>query len=476
MMNAGRKALSTTTAAAVAAAVLVGLGGLAAPGTAAAAQVPEPRHGHGKVLVSQAIATGVAVRSDRRAMGGGVYDPVVQKTFVSWMGKDSDSYVQAYDHRSRVWSAPKRVGGSFPDPHNYPNIVQADDGRLLVLHGSHNSGQMLASAPTPHSIDGEWTDKEMPEAPGSTYPMVLKASNGDIYVFFRETTRDLVPRPPGANVDDRPMEYIVSTDDGATWKTSKELTGKPFILGSVGRADNMNEIYVGQIRATPRQGRIPERFHLVWTLAGGGPTVHDHDRYHRNLYYAAFQPSNRHFYSVTGRDLGEDIDGDEMEAYTKALHTELVRAKPLSRDIGYTHLVRLTPDGKPVLVYNRQEGDATVVTSARWMGRYWVFSPGPRTGMLLDMEPAGGTAMRVYVATPPAPPGTPNPPPTGIQTYLLKEGAHWVEGELIWTLGQVQRADVIPNYRDPVRLVVTGQSSTADQAIADGHVYAVGAY
>jgi hypothetical protein len=429
----------------------------------------------GKPLVSQTIAANVAVRSDRRAMGGGVYDPVVQKTFVCWMGKNSDSYVQAYDHRTGAWSLPKRVGGSFPDPHNYPNIVQADDGRLLVFHGSHNSGQQLATAPTPHSIDGEWTDREMPEAPGSTYPMPVKAANGDIFVFFRETTRDVFPDDPTKFSDDRPIQYIVSTDDGRTWKTSKELTGKPFILGSVGRPDNMNEVYLGQIRATPRQGRTPERFHMVWTLAGGGPGVHDHDRYHRNLYYAYFQPSNRHFYSVTGADLGTDLDGDEMENSTKALHTELVRAKPLSRDIGYTHLVRLLPSGRPVLVFNRQEGDTTVITSARWMGRYWVFSPGPRSGAyngpLLDMEPYRN-GMRVYVATPAASAAT---APTGIRTYLLRQGADWVEDQFIWTLGPIQRADVIPNHRDPVRLVVTGQSSTADQALADGHIHVVGA-
>jgi len=87
-------------------------------------------------------ATGVAARTDRRPVAGGVYDAVARKTFISWGGQYEDNYVQAYDHRSGTWSAPVRVAGGDNDSHNYPTMIQATDGHLLVFRGctTRNSG------------------------------------------------------------------------------------------------------------------------------------------------------------------------------------------------------------------------------------------------------------------------------------------------------------------------------------------------
>lgn len=127
-------------------------------------------------LIAQPVAVNSAIETDRRPMAAGVYDASVSKTFFSWMGRNSDSYVQSYDHSSGVWSAPKKVGTSAGDSHNYPVMVQASDGRLLVFHGAHNAPLKLATAPTAHSIDGTWTDVVLSTtAAASSYPMPVKA-------------------------------------------------------------------------------------------------------------------------------------------------------------------------------------------------------------------------------------------------------------------------------------------------------------
>src|SRR5690242_8666480 len=168
------------------------------------------------------VANRVAARSDRRPVAGGCHDRTVDTTFVTWAGQGEDNYVQAYDHRARSWCAPVKVGDGGGDPHNYPTILQADDGHLLVLRGMHNEELVLARSAKPHSIEGEWTQEVIAEGAGATYPMPFKTANGDIFVFVRQTVYHLDPAAP---VDLRPVSYVRSTDHGRTWHSSQELTG-----------------------------------------------------------------------------------------------------------------------------------------------------------------------------------------------------------------------------------------------------------
>lgn len=78
-----------------------------------------------------------------------------------------------------------------------------------------------------------------------------------------------------------------------------------------------------------------------------------HDRYHRNLYYAYFQPGNEHFYSADGKDLGVQIDNDKMEMHAKAVDTgepKYARGTPgfPGPDVGYTHTVQPLQNGGPL--------------------------------------------------------------------------------------------------------------------------------
>ena len=130
----------------------------------------------------------VAARSDRRPVAGGVCDPVAGRTFLSWAGRNEDTYVQSYDHATGAFSAPLLVLSGRGDTHNYPTMVQAADGHLLIFVGMHNVELVMARSARPHAIDGAWTVRTIPEGRAASYPMPFRATNGDLFVFFRETT------------------------------------------------------------------------------------------------------------------------------------------------------------------------------------------------------------------------------------------------------------------------------------------------
>ena len=418
------------------------------------------------------IAEELGVKTDQRPMAVGVHDNSSNRTFVAWMGENSHPFVQAYDEATRVWQAPKQVGNSpNPDSHHYPTIVQAADGRLLVFYGAHNDTPLrLARSPEAASTGGDWADGELTEAPFASYPMPLVSEDGDIYVFYRETS-DRVDE--SLDNDVRPLLYIKSTDNGATWKNSQDLTGERFAIGSTDRPDNLDEIYVGQITYEPARADRAERFHLVWTIAGGGAGDPKHDRYHRNLYYAYFQPGNEHFYSAAGKDLGVQIDNDEMEGDAKAVDTgEPKYARGSDNfpgpDVGYTHTVRPLNNGDPLLIYNTQDGEngeTKTIRAVQWRGNRWKRSVVAEDQGLLDMEATGPNAFRVYLAAREKP---------GIQTYTVNSSGKWKTETFIDTPTSVQRAVVINNYADPFRLLITGNSDIKDQRTADRNIYVAG--
>jgi hypothetical protein len=443
-------------------ALLLPLALLVPAAPAAAEPVSGPTYTGPTYTVATPAST-VAARTDRRPMAGGIYDPVARKTFISWAGRNEDSYVQEYDHRRGSWSAPAFIDGGDADAHNYPTMVQADNGKLLIFRGMHNVELVVSEAPTPHSTAGTWTHRIIPAGIAASYPMPFKAANGDIYVFYRRTDDTIDPDAP---VDQRPMLYVRSTDDGRTWRNSTQLTGPDYAVGTVGRPDNMDEVYFGQMRYEPASFRRSERVHVVWTLAGGGPEGERHDRYHRNIHYAYFQPSNRHFYSASGRDLGVQIGNDDMDGPTKVVETPIelpasTKSPDYIQQVGWSRLT-----GRPFVLYFRADPAGLFHNYlGRWNGSRWItgeVATGLRTR---EIEPVPG-GWRVYATTADAQPG--------IRTALLTEWGGWIPGSTIPTPKPVQRIELVTNFRDPARLLVTGASSARDVAIADGDIHVVG--
>jgi hypothetical protein len=202
---------------------------------------------------------------------------------------------------------------------------------------------------------------------------------------------------------------------------------------------------------------------IVYTLAGGGPEGHLHDRYHRNIYHVTFTPGDLRFRAADGTDLGTSVDDAAQEAYLKVAQTPV--ALPAgAKSPDYIQLVGRRA-GRPFVVWMETD-DAGVLhayTSA-WTRHGWRGGE-LGTGMRVrDMEPAGRD-WRVYAT----PEGS-----TGIATFLLEPDGRWREESTIDTPGAVQRIEVIGGYRDPARILATGASSARDVAVADGNVYVAG--
>jgi hypothetical protein len=444
-------------------AVLVAAAAMQGPAVAAGPSAPA---GPSAVPTSfSTVATNVAARSDRRPTNGGVYDATAGKTFISWAGQFEDNYVQAYDHRAKTWSAPVKVADGGNDTHNYPTLIQANDGHLLVFRGMHNRELWFARSEKPHSIDGAWTDTPIPEGLGATYPMVFKSSAGHIFVFVRETAGDLDKQYP---TDFRPMKYVRSTDNGRTWQSSETLTGERWNIAPQTRTDNMNEVYIGQLRHEPATHGRPERVGIVYTLAGGGPEGHLHDRYHKNIYYTSFSPVDLKFRSAGGADLGVTIDDADQEKYLKVAETPLQTINPRSPD--YIQLVGSTALGTtPFVVWMQLDEQAAVhtytgvFTPLGWRNRE--VASGLR---VRDMERVDALTWRVYATST-------DPAVTAISTVKLYAGTLWRAESTIPIPRPVQRVEVIDGYRDPARIIVSGASSARPAEVADGDIYVAGA-
>jgi len=450
------------TAAAVV--LLVAAAGATTAAAPASAGVPQASGGPSAEMTVATVASTVASRSDRRPVAGGVYDRVARKTFITWGGQNQDNYAQAYDHRTGVWTAPVLVAPGGGDSHNYPTIVQADDGHLLVFRGLHNRELMMARSAAPHSVEGAWTDTLIPAGDGATYPMPFKTANGDIYVFVRETVRDIDPTAPP---DLRPIKVARSRDNGRTWQSSEQLTGDKYVIAPTGRADNMNEIYIGQMRYERGGLGRSERIHIVYTLAGGGFEGPLHDRYHRNIYYTYFTPRNMHFHAANGRDLGTRIDDAEQEQFLRIVETPLQQAPAPPRSPDYIQLVGTEPNGRPFVLWMQYDATATIhVHHGVWTGRTWRTTEVAQRIRVRDMERVDGRTWRVYAT--PEPLGT-----TGIATFVLR-GSTMSVGPVLATPKAVQRIEVIGDYRDPARLLASGASSARDVGVADGDIYVVG--
>jgi hypothetical protein len=390
------------------------------------------------ILVSK-ISEDSGIHTDRRPISVGFYDSAVNKTFISWMGSYSDAVVKAYDHTSQKWSDDKIVGESpFADSHNYPGMVQMNDGRILVVYGCHNSVMRVTTSPMPSSIDGKWNDGDLAGAQGASYPVPIVTSDGTIYCFYRITMRNIYPNE-SFPTDYRPYGFVKSTDNGNTWELAVKF------IDNYPRSDNLCEIYNGKISYQAAGDSTSERIHIAWSISGGGPDNHQHGLYRRHVYYAYLDPSNYHLYDIKGNDLGLEIDDSEAETFCKVISTG---TPPEGEQVGYQTSVHFNDNGTPLIIY-QHEG----LKCAYWSGSVWSVSTiSSQSSEPREIEKIGEIAFRVYRTS-------------GSSVYVYKTsdgGINWEQEDRIITPAPVRRCYVINNYHDDVKLLLS-------EAVEDGN-------
>lgn len=382
------------------------------------------------------ISEDASIRSDQRPIPIGFYDPRANKTFVTWMGANSQAIVKAFDHTTNQWSADKVAGTPpFIDKHNYPGMLQGKDGRIYVFYGCHNSTLRMAVSPHPSSIDGQWADGFIDSAERASYPAPVVTSEGNFYVFYRDT------RKLNGHTDDRPYQYVKSTDQGKTWKRKKAIDPYPRTT------DNMCEVYNGKVSYQPAMNGQPARIHLTWTLAGEKLGKHAHATYGRNVYYAWLNPDNDHLYNIKGVDLGATIDHEELDRYCLVLDTGIPETGHMA---GLQVSVHYRDNGFPLIYFDNQIMGGP--GSATWNGSRWVFAPiggknnddrelrDPR-----ELEKIGAESFRVY-----------KPAGRKIHVYKTVNAGHtWKLETVIPVEAEVDRVYTIKNAHHNAKLLIT---------------------
>lgn len=331
------------------------------------------------------------------------HDPLSKQTFMVWAGPNSRPQIQSYNHISDEWSPIKDLGaldggntnvykneiiGS--DVHNYPTMLISNDGHIHVFVASHHFYLRHYRSPYPYSLDGKWTWENLGDVriPGQVknlkpgYPMPIKTSSGDIFVFFRND------EDRHRTTLNKPHSYIKSSDNGLTWgevkhvikhrlNTSEELAKLPLLQKSIEQRDT---IYMGNTKYMPKSKNHGEKFLMSWTKAGpksNGTGLYD--GVHDNLYFASMdiETGNMHCLNEDPKKpIGTYVDEIEADSYCLVLSTPLKD----EYSIEYNPLVHYREsDGAPIIFFSQMTDYVkkdSILRIADWNGTSWhVYTP-----------------------------------------------------------------------------------------------------
>ncbi len=186
-------------------------------------------------------------------------------------------------------------------------MVMDRDGHLVIVWTDSPDSLFMARAAEPGTASADWDVKKINDD-RPTYPCLTKASNGDMYVFYRRTYYGRQTYFPPmllfghtyVRSDYRPLHYIKSADNGETWSTPTAAIDTGGILSNRDPA-NLNEVYADCPRHEPSHDGVSERFLFGWTMSGGGFKHYSHNNYHKDAHFAYFHPATARFANAAGR-------------------------------------------------------------------------------------------------------------------------------------------------------------------------------
>ncbi|MFP4354362.1 MAG: BNR-4 repeat-containing protein [Phycisphaerae bacterium] len=290
----------------------------------------------------------------RRPFGAGVYDPDTNSTTVCWNGEGMSVYARRFDHKTATWGPARRVWKNawFTkwDYHNYPTVVLAPDGHLLIFFFQHSSKAYMLRSPSPGAIEGTWTRTLLP-ASRPAYPMPIVCGE-EVYLFYS--------RSDNISQAYRTYRYIKSADNGKTWSQPRmAIDSQQKVPG------RFDEVYAIDCHVVPAAAGRPARIQLTWEMHGGP----GHNIGSRNNHFVYFLPRTGKFQAVDGTDLGEWVDFTEMENKC-VVHRGGART---GHPMGYSITTASLSDAAPLVLYR----DGAKRFLAVWDGQAWTQRPTP---------------------------------------------------------------------------------------------------
>jgi hypothetical protein len=329
-------------------------------------------------VVNAATMTKVAENHSwgcQRPMATGLYDEVADKTFIVWNGPEMDIYVRTYDHSTSTWGGEAKIAdldmiGKW-DYHNYPAMILAPNGKLQVYYNRHSKKAFMLEAPNTHSIDGQWSFKEISNDL-NCYPMPVVADD-DIYFFYSKNNQVSYPY--------RTFRYIKSTDNGVTWSN-------PVTVIDSGKNDSnkFDEVYAKQVK----YDAVNNRLYMTWQMAGG---EYGHNKQSKDLHMAYLNLNNNKMYGIG------DIGCGNIVNYSDFANTIVFDSEPGTPNMGYGPAHNLNGGvfswigNKPVISigYDDVMGDDSSKTYFyKWTGTQWnVSTISSISSKVLDMDRLG---------------------------------------------------------------------------------------
>jgi len=254
------------------------------------------------------------------------------RTYVVFGDRGCHPAIVSYDHGSRQWSKPRKIGrtGVVDDSHGLPTLAISREGYLHVVFGSHGGKQYVTRSTVPEEID-QWEPPTV-VAPGATYSDVYFVAD-TLHIFHRERA--------GA------WGFRTSGDGGRSWSDFRAVCQaftKPY------SGVFYPGLSLGNERPTPR-------LHMFW-LYYGTPGWKD-------MYYAVSPDLGNTWQRADGRPIGPRIEyGQGDRLYEGDTH-------------GWQHQVVVDPSGRPGLMFGTGGPgivDNNAILFAYWTGSQWKVS------------------------------------------------------------------------------------------------------
>jgi hypothetical protein len=252
-----------------------------------------------------------------------------------------------------------------PDRHNYPSVIVAPDGYIIVFQEDHlreSDGYALMQYRSPNkgSIRGIWSRKILWTENQPSYPTAV-ATEDSIYLFMRRKKEDVW----------RVWQFSKSTDHGETWSEPRTIVDTEDLHDGIEgyQAAGMDEIYsIAKKFYDPRNQRIP----ITWSLAGD----ERHNKFNQNIYMAYLDTDDDQMYGPTGAALGDFVSLAEMDdPATQCLveATEKQRGKYTPPLVDNIHHASFTDAGNFLVTYNLKSevSGRQQVKYGRWTGSDW---------------------------------------------------------------------------------------------------------